>query len=170
MISHDAQEEFAAIIGRVTMQWNDLQYSILQLLEVVLGAEPEIASTVFFSLKADSAQRELVQAVFATRFASDPKLVANLAKLMDSIGRTSGERNAAIHTAWSYRSAENKMGPAMAWVAHKKLTDDPKGQFEDLCIRISELDEKLWDFINHANIVLNVAPSLQKFVEQPPRT
>jgi hypothetical protein len=166
MIGHDAQEEFAALIGRVTMYWNDLQYSILSLFEVVLGTPDQITSAVFFSLKSDAAQRDMVQAVFATRFASDPKLVTNLGKLMERIGKASGERNAAIHTAWSYWTNENKMGPAVAWVPHKKLSDDPKAQFEELCVRIQELDEKLWEFIDHANMLLNVGPSLQESLGQ----
>lgn len=139
------------------MAWNEVQYTIYGLFEIVSDLGPNSAKAAFFSLKADTAQREMVQALFASEFQGRPDLVTRLNKALAAVGKMSGERNAAIHTAWSYWVSERKMGPAMAWVSHKSLRGDPVAQFGDLIRRI---DEQRYVILDVFDEVLELASAL----------
>jgi len=167
----DAHQELALLIGRVCMAWNELQYTIYGLFEVTSELEPNAAGAAFFSLKADTAQRDLVQALFSAQFQGRPDLVKKLTKAMNEIGKMSGERNAAIHTAWSYWASEHRMGPSMAWIAHKSLKGNPAHHFSDLVRRIDDQCEVIWEVFDEALALMQALPPkpLARFRMRPTR-
>jgi len=95
-------DTLALAIGKVTMAWNGAQHMLFLIFQEISGMKHEAAEAVFFTLKSDAAQRDIVAAAAQVVWA-DPKEAANLAELKSLIkrlGKHAEKRNETVHTMW----------------------------------------------------------------------
>jgi len=135
----DLITEHAELIGRVVIAWNDVQWLVSVLFVDFSGMPDEQARDVFFTLKSDFAQRDIVLAAGKTALAKYPALWEQLQKTIKAINDLAGERNAAVHTMWGVEwvywggmSYSAKIGLLPGVRPHKRLRDDFVAQCAEL--------------------------------------
>lgn len=134
----DPITEHAALIGGVTIAWNDLNYILSYLFRIFTGMPEDKATAVYFTPKSDSTQRALLKAVAKIALKSHPKLWLAFKKSLDRINDLAGERNAATHTSWAVQFPDPKVIPASFMPLHGKLRPDFVEQFKALPNKLAE--------------------------------
>src|SRR5216684_2202670 len=74
------KEEHAAMIGRVAVAWNDVQFAVSQIFWLLSGMPQKRAHAVFFALRTDAAQRDITNAAALDVLSDDNALYKRLAK------------------------------------------------------------------------------------------
>jgi hypothetical protein len=135
---NDIVAEHAELIGRVAIAWTDLNHILIHLFQRFSGLPGDKAKAIYFTLKSDSAQRELLNGVAKIALAPHPELWGRFKTCMDKIRSLAGERNAAMHTSWvvSFPGIEFKPSPDMP--VHKALQLDFVNQFQSLKENLSK--------------------------------
>lgn len=128
----DFVAEHAALIGRVAIAWNDLNYILSYLFRVFTGMPEDKATAIYFTPKSDSNQRELLMAAAKIALEPYPEIWQAFKKSFDKIKSFAGERNAAIHTSWAVTFPEPKFVPASEMPIHGSLRPDFASQFATL--------------------------------------
>jgi hypothetical protein len=100
----DPVAEHAELIGRVSMAWNSIQYVIFLLFTKLSGLPADKAEAVFFTLKADTAQRDITAKVGAVALESQPALLTQFTDLMKDVG--SSQENGTLRLIPCGRSRE----------------------------------------------------------------
>lgn len=87
-----------AAVGRATIAWNNLVHSIFTLFETLSGLSPEAAYKVFFAVRSDKNQREIVQGLVETEVKPvDPEIAAKMKRIFKKIDNAAKVRNDAVH-------------------------------------------------------------------------
>jgi len=127
-------EEHAALLGHVTLAWNDCHSIVLSVFHTLSGVSWGKASAIFLALKSDHARREitleLMKQVLNTK--NDEPIRKLGEQLLRKLGKVAGERNLATHTMWVTVLPEREVQPHPALPRHKKLQEDFKSQFSKL--------------------------------------
>jgi hypothetical protein len=134
----DFVTEHAALIGRVAIAWNDLNYILSHLFERFSGMPEDKAKALYFLPKSDSMQRQMLMAVAEIALGPYPDLLANFKDCMKQINLLAGERNAAMHTSWAVAIPGNRFVPAPQLPTHGSLKPDFVAQFESLRTRLND--------------------------------
>lgn len=154
----DSFERLASLIGHVAMHWSDLHYSLYGLFQIVIN-DRAISQAIFFKPTSDTQQRAIVKAAFLAKFADRPEMTAAYNDIDKRINKLSGERNAAMHTAWMYSDTSTDLLPISGWKPHASLdTTDPAGQFRRLANDISSISVDLIVLGDEAFVALNPEP------------
>jgi hypothetical protein len=100
-----AFDAYVAAVGKVAYAWNYLHEELGKLFVVVSGAEREVALSIWYSVRNDGAQREMLRAaVNATnseRSERLPKAPDDLKWLLDRANDLADARNNAVHAPCS---------------------------------------------------------------------
>ncbi|MGO9686542.1 MAG: hypothetical protein ACLPTZ_28870 [Beijerinckiaceae bacterium] len=134
----DFVTEHAALIGRVAIAWNDLNYILSYLFERFSVMPSDRAAAVYFSLKSDATQRELLMAVAKIALAPHPDILQSFKDCMGQINALAGERNAAMHTSWAVAVSGDRFVPAPQIPTHRALKPDFAAQFQSLRERLTD--------------------------------
>jgi len=125
----DLADQHAAMLGHVSIAWNDVHWMLYRIFDVLSGMSTDQSKAVFFALKTDSAQRDIIQALAKVSLRPHPELLTQFLEMMKRIGRVAGVRNAAIHTMWATHYPSRMVTPS-PWVPrHGALADDYETQF-----------------------------------------
>ena len=89
------------MIDGANIAWNDVQFEAFLLSQVVAKTPMDLADAMFFALTADSAQRGITMAAAKSAFVEHLDLPERIELMLNSAGRTAGDRNAAIHSMWT---------------------------------------------------------------------
>jgi hypothetical protein len=141
-------DKHAALLGHVTLAWNDCQSMIIQIFHTLSGTSWDRSTSVFLALKSDHSQRNITVALLQTVLdRAEDADIRHLGKsLVDQLATLAGERNAATHTMWVTVMPSRKVQPH-PWVPKPKaLKPDFKSQFEDLTRKLRDLFRKLLDY------------------------
>jgi hypothetical protein len=130
--SNDIIAEHAALIGRVTIAWNDLNHILGYLFRLFSGMPEDKATAIYFAPKSDTTQRAVLKAVAEIALKPHPDIWQPFKKSLDRINGLAGERNAAIHTSWVVSFPSLKFVPAASIPLHGSLKPDFVAQFEAL--------------------------------------
>src|SRR4051794_25955931 len=89
--------EHAALLGHVTLAWNDCQSMIMQIFHTLSGTTWGHSSAVFLALKSDQSQRDITIALLRAVLdrADDDAMRQHGTSLVSQLGNFAGERNAA---------------------------------------------------------------------------
>ena len=153
----DYQREHAAMLGRVTLVWNDCHYAVFLIFHVLSGMTWERSQAVFFSLKVDRAQRQATIALLKEVLSSDNdhgmfETGKNLLNKLDSLA---DERNLATHTMWGVMMPEREITPHPHMRHHSLLKKDFRAQFEGLTTWLAELTVDLFQFSDALHVHLD---------------
>jgi hypothetical protein len=140
-----AYGEHAHIIGMVAVSWNGAQESLYLLFVVLMGLKKPEAEAIFFTLKADSAQRDITRELAKVILASNADLSKRTTDAITAFDKLSGERNAAIHTMWHASIPEATITPSPHARHHGSLKPDHRAQFLELADKLSDLESLLFE-------------------------
>jgi hypothetical protein len=142
----DPADEHAAVLGHVAVAWNDVHWMLYRVFHTLSGMSDNQAKAVFFTLKADSNQRDIVTALGTITLQSRPDELAQFTLLMRRINLVGGHRNAAIHTMWATHYPSRRVTPN-PWVPrHGSLEDDYEKQFVTVTEELREIFRDLVSF------------------------
>jgi hypothetical protein len=128
----DFVAEHAALIGRVAIAWNDLNFILSYLFEQFTGMTKEKAAAIYFLPRSDSTQRQMLSAVAQIALRPYPDILSSFNECMKRINLLAGERNAAMHTSWAVAIPGGHFVPAPQLPIHGSLKPDFAAQFEAL--------------------------------------
>jgi hypothetical protein len=155
-------ERIQATVGDIALTWNAMHVAIFYIFAALTGLDKNLASAVFYTLKADSAQRDITKAAAMVRLSENAPAEADLRQkikdLLRDIGKFAGPRNGAVHAAivWdgSGTARVNPFNPAP--------TDSPRrGLFHRLNLEAANLDrlaERAADIFNETAELLELPP------------
>lgn len=137
-----------ALVGRVCLAWNQAHYAVYHLFETLTGATS--SWEIFWTVKADSAQRDITLAAANHLLQKQPDLLTPLKKTFSELGGLAGERNAIVHTPFA-TTFEKTDGHPSTWSDMKMTPIKPNANLKpDLNAQVDELEKKLE--IIHAKI------------------
>lgn len=142
-----AYTEHATTIGTVTICWNGVQESLFRLFLILSNLPFRTAEAIFFSVRSDSSQRDIVLSVARTELQDYPDLWQATKSLLKCIGELAGERNAAIHTMWQMDFLTDTVKVSPLTRKPPVLKDDFKSQFYSLAARLTDIDEALLNLL-----------------------
>jgi hypothetical protein len=136
--SEDAFNKLKVVVGDIVIAWGTLHGVISAMLGPTLQISDDVANAMLATLSVDAHQRNLITAAVRSS-PVPPEMVAAVAALFQKIDKLSGERNAFIHTVWSYNPETEKLtGLAMPRL-HGSLKEDALPQGAALVGAIHEL-------------------------------
>lgn len=120
-------------IGRVTMRWNDVQFWFYAAFQRMLRGSG--ARAVFFAIRTDRAQRDMVRELASDMLKDWPDLLAELNARIEDANQLAGRRNDALHAMWDYGPSGDKAN------VHLPLNNRLKGK--DAVTELTALYEQL---------------------------
>jgi hypothetical protein len=93
----------------------------------------------------DASQRTLAFAAGVTALRKFPELRQRFESTMREIEALAGDRNAALHTYWTRRFPDRKIGPHEQVPRHGRLRKDFVAQFTELVAKLSRYQVELWN-------------------------
>ena len=96
-------EDHAALLGRVTLAWNDCHYRVLLIFNILSGEDWEKACATFFDQPTDQNRRGITRTRIKKVLDSenDKQLREKGTQLLDALDNSAKERNLATHTMWA---------------------------------------------------------------------
>jgi hypothetical protein len=148
-------EDHAALLGHVTLAWNDCHYMVFLIFHTLSGLSWEQASAEFFEQDSDNNRRDItlkhMRKVLKTK--NDKALLTLGTRLFDELKQLAGERNAATHTMWVTVMPDREFFPDAPpeiqphrHLPSKNLKADFKSQFSNLTTNLRELFRQLLDY------------------------
>jgi hypothetical protein len=145
--------EHAALLGHVTLAWNDCHYMVFLIFHTLSGLSWEQASAIFLALKNDQHRRDITLELMKEILKNDQQLKALGTRLLGQLGSLAGERNAATHTMWVtvmpdrqfFPEAEPEIQPHRH-LPSKNLKADFRFQFSNLTTNLRNLFRQLLDY------------------------
>ena len=141
----EAWNKHRALLGRVAIAWGDCHSAVYAIFLLLSGLPSDCADAIFFTLKADTAQRDITRALAIARLREHPKLEKRVADFIKGLNTLAGERNAAIHTSWAMRHPDMAITPDPFMRAHSKLEQDIEAQFTRLGEQLEEWHSRASD-------------------------
>lgn len=93
-------DALALVTGKVTLQWSAIHGWVEIMFNHFSGMPPDKAESIFFEIRNDRVQREMVVKLVKHTIPERPDLIAELEKLFAKMARQSKRRNEAIHLLW----------------------------------------------------------------------
>jgi hypothetical protein len=145
-VTHNNEQqvsEHAALLGRVTLVWNDCHYMVLLIYNTLSDEGWDKACTAFFDQNSDYNRRGITQTriknVLITK--NDRDLRDRGTQLLETLDKLAKERNLATHTMWAsvpihtmltVGTPKNEIKPHPAVPMPEKLDVDFESQFRNL--------------------------------------
>jgi hypothetical protein len=138
-------KDHAALLGHVTLAWNDCHYMVLRIFHILSGVSWERAYAVFLALKSDHDRREIALALMkeVLNTKNDQAMRERGTELLGQLATLAGERNLATHTMWATEMPQREVRPHPALPRPKNLKDDFNSQFSDLTTKLQTLFREL---------------------------
>ena len=160
-------EEHAALLGRVTLAWNDCHYMVLWIFHTLSGVSWEKACATFFEQNSDHNRRgiTLTRMKEALNTKNDELMLEKGTELLDNLTNLAVERNLAthtmwasapIHTMWTTGTPKNEIRPHPAVPRPKNLEEDFKSQFTSLTTKLGSLLRELVLYENALAVHLEI--------------
>jgi hypothetical protein len=100
-----AVDDYAVAVGRVAHEWNYLHERLGALFVAVTGMERNLALSIWYSVKSDRAQRDMLKAAIdatnSQRSEKRPEAPVDLKWLLDRANELAEARNDAVHAPCS---------------------------------------------------------------------
>jgi hypothetical protein len=146
-------EDHAALLGHVTIAWNDCHYMVLSIFHTLSGVSWETAYAIFLALKSDHDRREITLALMKEVLDTnnDQPMREWGTRLLGQLSALAGERNLATHTMWATvinmkREGQPEVRPNPSLPQPKNLKVDFGSQFSNLTTSLRNLFRELLDY------------------------
>lgn len=163
-----ASDDMALAIGRMTMAWSRVHFSLYELLIYITTQENRAASRVeFFRIQEDRHKRKVVEDAFITALGQTHPLSLRFLATLTRCGDLSEKRNAFIHTPlFAVEGLEGVhplggLDPEEKWEGKRAnryhVRPDSLADCLELLREVEEIEELIDDLINEAIIAKMVA-------------
>jgi hypothetical protein len=134
-------EDHAALLGYVTLAWNDCHYVVLWIFHTLSGVSWGKACAIFFAQNSDHNRRGITLALMkeVLNTNNDEPMREKGTELLNQLTKLAVERNLATHTMWATVMPQREIQPHPALPRHKKLKEDFKSQFSNLTTNLRKL-------------------------------
>jgi len=149
MITDDEYySEYAALLGRVTLAWNDCHSMVLLIFHTLSSLSWTRAHSTFLALKSDHDRREITLELMKEVLSTDnDKSIRELGtQLLGQLAGMAGERNLATHTMWVTVMPRREIKPQPDLPRPKNLKEDFRTQFSTLTTDLQQLFRVLLQF------------------------
>lgn len=138
-------DEHAALLGHVTLAWNDCHNMVLSIFHGLSGVSWGKAYAIFLALKSDHDRREITLALMKQVLdtENDEPIREFGTRLLGQLAGLAGERNLATHTMWVTVFPSREVRPHPALPRPKNLKEDFKSQFANLTTNLRNLFREL---------------------------
>lgn len=93
--------ELPAVVGRAAIAWNTSQHGIYMMFEILSGMDTESAKDVYFAVKSDRNQRDMVMKLIDHKLKSkNPHLAARARSAIGKVDALSARRNETLHVIY----------------------------------------------------------------------
>ncbi len=135
------------LLGSITIVWNDAHEQVFKLFWYFSGMPKPQAEAVFFSLRADSSQRDITKAVIKKHQSYPDEHKQHALDWLKKLDKRASERNAITHTMWDADSfLEGKISPTSEVnkeYLSRHLSDNNQQLFGDLLNSLYEITLEL---------------------------
>lgn len=153
MLGETEWRAHAELVGRVALAWNSNVAVLLRIFTFLTGVQSPLADTIFFAVKSDRQQRELINRVAEVTLVNDEDR-KNLGILLERLGRLAARRNSAVHTVFGITLFDQrtstwgpKIVPALDPPQDPKLDKNFRAQFERAERELVEVRKQLEDWL-----------------------
>lgn len=148
-------QEHAALVGAVTLAWNQTVHQLLRVFCHLTGLESPLAEAIFFSPQSDSAQRNLIKRVAAAVGLADGDR-KTLDKLLKRLEVASRGRNLATHMIFGITAFDQDTGiwgpkvvPSLTPPQDSRLEADFTAQFRKVEHELAAIHRDLEHWLGH---------------------
>ncbi len=135
-------DQLALHIGRVTIEWNNVQFWFFILFKTLLHNATYTAHSIFFSIRSDRSQRERVKNLAIQELENHATYLKELNKLIKTANQLGGRRNDALHSMWEYGERGTK--PRVYLPLNNRLyKKDAETEFAELLKQLRLLQDLL---------------------------
>jgi hypothetical protein len=162
-----AKDTTPTLIGRVSVQWNNCQFWLFMMFETILDRSPN-AETIFFAVRSDRGQRDLVKEVIRNHPDFDSSVRDGLCKTIEKFEGLAGARNDILHAMMLLkRGAKARVMFPTRNRFHKR---DIKKELRALQEKLLYLESELihWDQVVHQAKMATRAKALGKALKDEP--
>jgi hypothetical protein len=141
----DFYNEHAALLGHVTLAWNDCHSVVLEIFHTLSGGSWEAASSTFLALNSDYERRKItLERMNGILDTYNDQAISELGtQLLSQLRSLAGERNLATHTMWVAVMPQREIRPHPGLPQPKSLNADFKAQFSKLTTGLRGLFREL---------------------------
>lgn len=151
-------DRLAHYIGHVTLQWNNVQFWYFILFRTLLHDATYTAHSVFFAIRTDRAQRDMLQHLASLELEHHAELLGELKALIERGNQLAGRRNDALHAMWDF--GKRGVAPHVHMPFHSRLHGkDAEEEFIGLLRKIEVLEYDLWTFYKKMGAVIRAERS-----------
>lgn len=154
-------DKLHSLIGRIVVVTNSAHWCVFEMMGILLNTSREDTTPIYYSLKADAAQRDLTKAI-ATDVLADSResdLLARVNSAIDELGKAAGIRNAFIHSHWTMEHSSEGRKWTCAGKPHPKL--DLKNPLKQAEVHIKHVNELIGQLLALCD-ELEHTPSVEK--------
>jgi hypothetical protein len=136
-----ALAEISTLVGKINAAWNDVQFFVYLIFIHLMNNDILRSEAIFFSLKSDSAQRDITLAVAKVSLAREPDMLSKVVAHFGAVGKKAGRRNDAIHGMFNLNGPNYE--PAVAFGSSPRLADKPlKSELERSLVELKALSRE----------------------------
>lgn len=149
-------------IGLIAQESSFSHWLIFEMFRLILKMDRDEASGLYYTLRADTAQRDLTLVVLSDRLksVSELELLGRIKSAFDIVGRCSGRRNGFIHTSWAMEFGTQEFVPGSGMKLHPKLRPtDILGQAGDLIDELVDINRTLLSLCDELEELLSLQKS-----------
>lgn len=138
------------LIGQISWAMNSTQIFIFSALMRISKIDEALAQAIFFSIKSDAGQRDILTAIVNYVFRDEPghDIFVRYQKVISDVNKISGERNAFIHTIWCYGPIEGVAADRTFPKHHRLNSQNVTEQGEKLVANITDTYEAVYKITN----------------------
>lgn len=131
--AENLMERHKALLGSVTIGWNDCTHFVFEIFMDLSGMPVEKADKVFFGIRNDRTQRKIVRDLAGIALEDKPELRDKLVRVLVDLDKTAGVRNEATHSAWAIQMQwlEGENGIPYGWKPPKLVKVKAAGDEDD---------------------------------------
>ncbi|WP_341022404.1 hypothetical protein [Brevundimonas diminuta] len=155
----EPSDEMALAIGRMSMAWSQVHFSLYDLLIYISGMkERAVRHFEFFDSEQDWRKRKVVEKAFLSKLGSSHPLSV---RLMDALGRCralADKRNAFIHTPMFEIEGQGGIQADERWGSGRsdryQIPSNAVSDCLELCREIEQVEAAIEDIIDEAIVAL----------------
>jgi hypothetical protein len=103
----DTVPAYAEQLGHLCVAWANLEWNMFSIFEIVCGAPPSVARSIFYAIESNRGKRDILLATAIAVLKSGTEFNV-LDDIVRRIGKTAQQRNKYVHDTWCTAETQNR--------------------------------------------------------------
>lgn len=129
-------------IGNIAIMWNACHAMLWHYFWALSGLQENVAKSIYFTLKSDTAQRNITHCLAREVLRDDPIFLHPIDNALVTMAKLSSERNAFMHAMWAVDAQSGNLTPNPMVENHKRLN------ISDITTQMKRLESDLATLLN----------------------